>query len=223
MRCLGTDVRKTVFRKLSEIEYQTSYSHRGKYYALKSCCKFDDLGLWHLDDIWFSVFETLLETARQFVEHSDAGYSTDELSRLLHVSAKQALLQLQIREFLIRQKFAGKFVYFSADDSLRRKQVLVRGSGLESWKEVGRDLLAHEVKAAIILFFSLLDERQRRLFVGMEAIRTGKSDAKISEFFGLDPHTVAKGREELLDRDIDFKRLRKAGGGRRKQEKKLQK
>jgi hypothetical protein len=223
MKCLGTNVRKTVFRKLAEVEYQTSYSHHGKYYVLKSNCKFNQHGLWHFDDIWFSIFGTLLETSRQFVEHSDAGYSTEELSQLLHVSAKQALLNLQNRELLIRQKFEGKFIYFSADDNIRQKQVLVRGSDLESWKEESRDLLAHEIKAAIILFFGLLDERQRRLFAGVEAIRTGKSDARISEFLGLDPHTVAKGRCELLERDIDSKRLRRPGGGRKRQEKKLQK
>jgi len=71
------------------------------------------------------------------------------------------------------------------------------------------------------LFFSLLDERQRRLFAGMEAIRTGDgSDAKISEFLGIDPHTVAKGRRELLSRDIDVEHLRQPGAGRKRQEKK---
>lgn len=223
MGCLGTDVRKTVFRKLAKIEYQTSYSHYGKYYALKSCCKFDDTGLWHFDKARFSVYGTLLETARQFVERANAGYSADELKRVLHVSTKQSLLNLQTRELLFRQKFGGSFVYFSAADELRRKQVLARGSGQESGREMDQDLLAHEVKAAIILFFSLLDERQRRLFAGMEAIRTGKGgDAKISEFLGIDPHTVAKGRRELLSQDIEVERLRQTGAGRKKQEKKLQ-
>lgn len=221
MACLGTDVRKTVFRKLAEIEYQTSYSHYGKYYALKSCCKFDDTGLWNIDKAWFSVHGTLLETTRQFVERSTAGYSADELNQLLHVSTKQSLLSLQTKELLIRQKFFRNFVYFSVDDGHRRKQILARGSCQQARVEMDQELLAHEVKAAIILFFSLLDERQRRLFAGMEAIRTGKGgDARISEFLGVDPHTVAKGRRELLSQDIDVERLRQSGAGRKKQEKK---
>lgn len=221
MAGLGTDVRKTVFRKLAEIEYQTSYSHYGKYYALKSSCKFDSTGLWHIEEARFSVHGTLLETARQFVEHSNSGYSPEELNRLLHVSTKQTLLSLQTRELLIRQKVSRKFVYFSTDDELRRKQVLARGSCQEGRMEMDQDLLAHEVKAAIILFFSLLDEKQRRLFAGMEAIRNGKGgNAKISEFLGVDPHTVAKGRRELLSQDIDIERLRQPGAGRKKQEKK---
>jgi hypothetical protein len=31
---LGTDVDVTVFRKLRELAYRTSYSHRGKYHTL---------------------------------------------------------------------------------------------------------------------------------------------------------------------------------------------
>ena len=46
MESLGTTVRMTVFRKLAELPYLTSYSHRGRYYTLKPLCKFDDSGLW---------------------------------------------------------------------------------------------------------------------------------------------------------------------------------
>jgi hypothetical protein len=36
------------------------------------------------------------------------------------------------------------------------------------------DALVHEVRAAIILFFSLLDERQRRLYAHLESLRFGR-------------------------------------------------
>ena len=52
---LGTSVRKTIFRKLAELEYQTSYSHHGKYYALKSTCQFNESGLWAYREAWFSA------------------------------------------------------------------------------------------------------------------------------------------------------------------------
>jgi len=44
-KALGTQVDMTVFRKLKEIEYCTSYSHRGKFYALKAVAEFDTQGL----------------------------------------------------------------------------------------------------------------------------------------------------------------------------------
>ena len=41
---LGTAVDRTVFRKLQEFPYHSSYSHRGKYYALDALAEFDDRG-----------------------------------------------------------------------------------------------------------------------------------------------------------------------------------
>jgi len=43
---LGTQVDVTVFRKLKELGYRTSYSHRGGYYTLNDITLFNDLGLW---------------------------------------------------------------------------------------------------------------------------------------------------------------------------------
>ena len=38
---LGSKVDMTVFRKLRELTYRTSYSHRGKYYTLDRIARFD--------------------------------------------------------------------------------------------------------------------------------------------------------------------------------------
>jgi hypothetical protein len=67
-----------------------------------------------------------------------------------------------------------------------------------------------ELKAAILLFYSLLDEQQRRLF----------GDTILAEFLGLDAHTVARGRQQLLDRNVSPGRTRRSGGGRKPIEKK---
>jgi transposase-like protein len=48
-------------------------------------------------------------------------------------------------------------------------------------------------------------------------------DARIANLLGVDPHTVAKGRRELLQRDIDASGVRKRGGGRPSAEKKPRK
>jgi hypothetical protein len=42
----------------------------------------------------------------------------------------------------------------------------------------------------------------------------------MAEFIGMDPHTVAKGRRELLEQDLEVDRIRKAGGGRKRVENK---
>jgi hypothetical protein len=63
-KALGTDVRMTVFRKLMELPVRTSYSHRGKYYALEKSITFDDFGLWPSKSVWFQPTEPLLETTK---------------------------------------------------------------------------------------------------------------------------------------------------------------
>ena len=43
---LGTSADLTVFRKLKLLDYLSSYTHRGRYYALREAVRFDDVGLW---------------------------------------------------------------------------------------------------------------------------------------------------------------------------------
>lgn len=220
---LGTQSRMTVFRKLTELPYLTSYSHRGKYYALRSTCQFDASGLWSHRGIWFSTDGTLLDTSKRFVERAPAGYSALELDNALHVQTRQALLQLLHRQLIDREKIGGAFVYLASELKQRQRQVIARGKIAQvAVGGVSDEVLAHEVKAAIILFFGLLDERQRRLFAGLESVKVGRGgDARVAALLGMDPHTVAKGRIELLGEDIDPTRVRKPGGGRVAAEKKL--
>ena len=81
-----------------------------------------------------------------------------------------------------------------------------------------------ELKASILLFYSLLDEQQRRLYAGLESLKLGRGgDRSLADFLDLDPHTVARGRQQLLTQDVEVDRARKTGGGRRRVEKKLPK
>ena len=77
------------------------------------------------------------------------------------------------------------------------------------------------MKASIVLFFSLLDEKQRRLYAGLESLKIGHGgDRAIAELLGLGVGTVARGRSELLDRDVELERVRRTGAGRKAVEKK---
>ena len=78
-----------------------------------------------------------------------------------------------------------------------------------------------ELKASILLFYSLLDERQRRLYAGLESLKLGRGgDRQMAGLLELDPHTVARGRQQLLAQDVEVERARKVGGGRKPVEKK---
>ncbi len=81
-------------------------------------------------------------------------------------------------------------------------------------------IMPDEMRAAIVLFFSLLDEKQRRLYAGLESLKTGRGgDTQIADLLGLQVGTVARGRQDLLQQDVEVERVRRAGGGRKALEK----
>ena len=76
---LKTRSTMTVFRKLKALEYLSSYSHRGKYYTLNEIADFDDFGLWSYQSVWFSKYGNLIETAKEIIDKSTAGFTASEL------------------------------------------------------------------------------------------------------------------------------------------------
>jgi hypothetical protein len=221
---LGTPVDVTVFRKLKPLDYLTSYSHRGRYYTLREVARFDDHGLWSKADVWFSRFGTLLATAEEFVNRSPRGYFADELARALHVEVQDALHQLTQQHRVTREAVSGLYLYTAVDRTIQRGQLLTRRT-VEALPTVpDPSLLAvsgEELKASILLFYSLLDEQQRRLYAGLESLKLGRGgDHQLADFLDLDPHTVARGRQQLLAQDVEVDRARRTGGGRKPVEKK---
>jgi len=91
---LGDAAPRTVFRKLQDVGYLTSYSHAGKYYTLHEVVQFTSIGLWSHKSVWFSRFGNLLDTAVAFVDQSEAGYSARELFDILHVQTQPSLMKL---------------------------------------------------------------------------------------------------------------------------------
>jgi hypothetical protein len=218
-QALGTDVDSTVFRKLKALAYRTSYSHRGGYYTLDEVARFDGLGLWSFRSVWFSVYGTLLATAEALVESSEAGLYASELEQLVHVEVKVALLKLVREQRIAREQVFDRYLYMSNDAATRKRQRAARqvheAEPVALGFGAGVRVIPEELKAAIVLFYSLLDEQQRRLYAGLEAMKIGHGgDQHIAELLGVDPSTVARGRRELLSGEVETERVRKRGGGR---------
>jgi len=226
-RALHTRSTMTVFRKLTSMGYLSSYSHRGKYYTIPGIAKFDQTGLWAWHSIWFSKFGNLVETSKEFVDSSVSGFTAKELEQILHVEAKHALLKLFQVSRLYREKMSGLYVYVASEATKRKSQLAMRKSSASQFEfDLSYELqaLSEELKAAVILFFSLLNEKQRRLYAGLEAFKLGYGgDKKIAQLLGLNVHTVAKGRQELFTGQIEEQRIRQEGAGRKPVEKKFQK
>jgi hypothetical protein len=213
---LGTKVDMTVFRKLAALDYLTSYSHRGGYYTLQSIPRFDAQGLWLARGAWFSRHGTLLQTAEAAVQQAPAGYVASELEALLHVPVQDVLLQLARAGRIDRRDFHGLYLYTAQERPRRQEQ---RAARQALWESVDQE--ADQRRAAIVLFYSLLDEQQRRLSAGLESLKQGHGgDRKLAEILGLDEETVARGRRELLEAKVRRDRVRQPGGGRPRAEKK---
>lgn len=220
---LGTEVDSTLFCKLKELAYRTSYSHRGCYYTLDEIVCFDDQGLWSFRSVWFSKHGTLLSTVKAMVIESEAGYYANELEDVLHVAVKVPLLKLVREDALVRERVLGRYLYLSPHPSTRKQQLTARQVHTAEPCGLGPAIrvLPEELKAAIVLFYTLLDEKQRRLYAGLEAMKCGHGgDQLIADLLGMDPGTVAKGRRELLGGNVEMGRVRRKGAGRGSVEKK---
>lgn len=220
-QALGTTVDTTVFRKLKELSYRSSYSHRGRYYTLAEIPQFDLHGLWSFQSVWFSRWGNLVSTVETLVNGAPQGYFANELQQILHVEVKDTLLQLVEQCRLARQPVKGLFLYCSQGTAVRRRQVLARQALSEIPGSASAEVSPEELKASLVLFSSLLDEQQRRLYAGLESLKFGRGgDQKLAELLQLDAHTVARGRKELLAQEVEWDRVRKPGGGRKLTEKK---
>ncbi len=205
-RVLGTSVTYTVLRKLCPLGYRSSYSHGGAFYTLDSLAHYDELGLWTCRDIHFSQQGTLLNTAEALVTRSAAGYQVPELEAVVQVAAKDALRQLVQAGRLFRREWEGRYLYCALDRTRRQEQWAAR----QVQPQPGDAL-----PAAKALFYSLLDEQQRRLYAGLESLQCGHGgQQRAAQQYGLDVDTVARGERELLSGQVLRGRVRQPGGGR---------
>lgn len=224
LQVASTEVTMTVYRVLKKLSTFTSYSHNGKYYVLKKTVTFDDQGLWSFRSIRFSEYGTLLKTLESTVSDSNGGCFAQELEKRLSVGVKESLLRLVQSGKLFREKVFGTYLYCAKNSTVRRQQLAMRHaerSGFGNTVIFEPDKVSDDVKAALILFMALLNERQRRLFAGIEALQFGsEAETWIAHLFGMHPQTVAKGKKELLEGRVDGKRIRRLGAGRPRTEKK---
>jgi hypothetical protein len=213
---IGTTSRMTVFRKLKEVGYYSSYSHFGKFYTLQSIPHFNRNGLWSYGVVHFSQWGTLIETLAEIVRGSEAGYFASELEELLSVFVHNALGKLSVSGRLLREQLGSQYLYLSPIATQRqlteRKRWLTQGAATTI--ENG-DSSKTEFGEQIQTFLSVLNEKQRRLYLGLESLKYGHGgDRRLSWTTGVNVKTIARGRVELLSGEIVHDRVRRRGAGR---------
>lgn len=220
---LNTQARMTVFRKLSQLNYISSCSHCGRYYSLKRIARFNQNGIWIYNSVVFSKYGTLKKTIESLIESSSKGYTASELNNVVKVKVDNVLLELSKSKVIMRKKISGMYVYYSTSSNLSKQQELKRKNRIKcvSSGKFEPENLANELKAALIIFYSTLNEKQRRLYAGLESLKAGYGgDRIIAELLGIDQKTVARGKHELLSEEADADTIRQSGGGRKKIKKK---
>ena len=163
------------FRKLRDLHARTSYSHRGGYYTLDELVDFDEHGLWAFASVRSpapapSSRPPRRSSTTQKPDTSSTSSTTGSVS-----APRTPCCNLVGDGRLTRHKLAGQFLYCATDHAqethqLRAPPLLMATPGL------GRplpdtDVMPEELRAAIVLFASLLDERQRRTCAGLESLK----------------------------------------------------
>lgn len=136
---LRTRSRMTVFRRLSQVGYLSSYSHAGRYYTLRDIPQFDRDGLWQHAGVFFSRDGTLKATVARLVEQADAGNFHHELQLRVRLRVHNTLADLVARRRLGRVPIEGEYLYVSANAERAATQ-LARRAHREPPVEAARPL-----------------------------------------------------------------------------------
>jgi len=120
---LRTDSRMSVFRRLKEFGYVSSFTHRGGFYTLSGIPDFDEWGLWFHGDIGFSRAGTLKQTVAGQVQEAPNGHTHAKLHALLRVRVHNALLGLVREGRISRERYKGVYLYVHADPKRAAEQV----------------------------------------------------------------------------------------------------
>ena len=133
---------------------------------------------------------------------------------------KEALLDLVRHGRLTRLSLSSRYLYCSPEGTVQKRQWRQR-QRLQARREVGDSLLSagvlpEQLGTGLALFFDLLDEKQRRLYAGLESLKIGHGgDRRVAQALGLNAATVARGRHQLLTQDVPRQRIRRHGAGRK--------
>ena len=210
---LGPVSHRTAQRKLAAAGCRSSYSHNGRYYTLDELADYDANGVWSYGNIRFSRHGTLTATVTTLVSQARAGLFSSDLKQMVQLDVLPTLSNLAQAGRVSRIKVGGRFLYCSNDVATRRRQ---RRNHARPPAITDPTFLSAEQS-----LLEILDERQRRLYAGLESLRPGSgNDPEVADRLGMARATVTKGRKQLLSGEFERHRVRKPGGGRKRVEKK---
>jgi len=112
----------TARRRLKQWQALTSYNRNGRYYTLPDVPKFDANGLWQRRGVCFSRYGNLKQTVVELVHRSQAGLDAGDMRSLLGIDPRSFLSAFAKHPQLRREKVHGRFVYYSSEEAVCKKQ-----------------------------------------------------------------------------------------------------
>ena len=132
--------------RLKNWKTYTSYNQNGRYYSLQTVPRFDENGLWHYENVFFSKSGNLKKTLIYLVQKSPSGLTGKEIGNLVGLPPRSFLHHFRDIVGIHREKIEGLYIYFSDDPGRYKRQF-----GYRSKLIVYRDELFSDADAVIIL------------------------------------------------------------------------
>jgi len=157
MPLLKTKNRMSVFRRLCDLDYISSFSAAGKYYTLKNIPLFNTEGIWIFNNIGFSRYGNLKETLIQFIGKSETGKTHHEIKKELGINLREALhhalfdlVNLNKISRITVSDIQG-YLYISTNQIIAKKQIACRNEFKIFFKEKEySDWIIIQILASII-------------------------------------------------------------------------
>ena len=197
-RTLETTSRMSVFRRLKETGYLSSYTHRGAYYTLTDIPDFDEYGFWFHQSVGFSRTGTLKATLVELVDSCEAGYSHRELEALLRIRVQNTLIRLIRERLLARERIEELYLYVSveakraaAQVAKRRERMTTTGEEFALPDDTVIEVLLEVVRGAKVLVApAVVAERLRARGVPVTVAQT----KQVYAHYGIEVKKTARSR-----------------------------
>jgi hypothetical protein len=149
--------RNTIFLKLRDHEYVTSYNANKQYFTLREICQFDENGLWNCREARFSKWGGVKKTVIALVEKSHEGMTTGMINSLMHVRTNKQLGEL-VKEGRIIRKLEGRNQYYFGAKPEIQSQQMKRWHQARERKEAQKIALPNETIIQVLV--TMINERE---------------------------------------------------------------
>jgi predicted transcriptional regulator len=115
--------RNTVYLKLQNYDYITSFNENNRFIALLKNLTFDNNGLCFIKDAKFSRWGDVKSTIIALVDKSQMGYTTGEINQKLKIRTNKQLGELVKTGMIIRRREGRHQYYLSNKPEIKKGQI----------------------------------------------------------------------------------------------------